>query len=43
MARNLMVLKSRIPVLEDHEGDDLGSHLGDPLKDGREDGWAIYL
>jgi hypothetical protein len=34
MARNLMVLKSRIPALEDHGGDDLGSYAGDGLKDG---------
>jgi hypothetical protein len=44
MAHSLLILKSRIPVFEDHGEDDLGSHLGDPLKDGREDGpRAIHL
>jgi hypothetical protein len=44
MARSLMILKSRIPVLEDHVEGDLGSHLGAGLKDVREDGSrAIHL
>jgi hypothetical protein len=44
MARSLLILKGRIPALEDHGGGDIGSHLGDSLKDGREDGLrAIHL
>ncbi|MDF3033436.1 MAG: hypothetical protein K0R76_390 [Alphaproteobacteria bacterium] len=35
MACSLMVLKSRIPALEDHGGDDLGSHLGISLENAK--------
>jgi hypothetical protein len=37
MARSLMVLKSRIPALEESLGNDLESHLRSSLENGRED------
>jgi hypothetical protein len=42
MASSLIVLKSLIPVFEDHGGDKLGNHLGEVLENERENSLGAY-